>query len=115
MKKILMLLTVFTFLLTAPGLIISAPFLVCDPQTGVDNYHVEITGPVTIQQDLNPDTNGIYGFVLDLEPLGIPDGSYSVRANASNMWGTSAWSTDYPFHKGATGTPVNIRLVPSLQ
>ena len=63
--------------------------------------------------DIAPDPSGTYGFQLDLAPLSLPDGSYTVRANASNMWGTSNWSTSYPFDKSAAGVPVNIRLVPS--
>ena len=114
MRKTLMFLTVCILMLTAPALTLSAPYLVCNPQAvGVDNYRVEISGPVIVTQDVTPDPNGIYGFVLDLSPLNIPDGSYTVRANATNMWGTSEWSTEYPFVKSATEIPANIRLVPS--
>ena len=49
MKKTLMFLTACILMLIAPGLTLSAPFLVCDPQAaGVDNYKVEISGPITI-------------------------------------------------------------------
>jgi len=114
MKKTLMFLTACIWMLTAPRLIYSAPFLVCDPQTGVDNYKVEISGPANVTQDVVPDPTGQYGFTLDLAPLALPDGSYTVRANASNMWGTSDWTVEYPFVKSATVPPANIRLVPSL-
>ena len=115
MKKILAMLTVFCLMLTLPGLALSAPFLVCDPATvGVDNYKVEITGPAQTTIDVAPDSTGTYGFQLDLAPLNLPDGSYNVRANASNMWGTSDWSTSYPFVKSVPNVPVNTRLVPSL-
>jgi hypothetical protein len=114
MKKILTLVTVFCLLLT--GIAFAAPFLVCDPQSGVDNYKVEITDSANVlvaNPDIAPDTSGTYGFVLDLAPLNLPNDSYTVRASATNMWGTSAWSTSYPFVKSATMLPANIRLVPS--
>lgn len=114
MRKTLMLLIVCICLLTVPGLIYCAPFLLCDPQGGVDNYKVEISGPVIVTQDVAPDPTGKYGFALDLSPLSLPDGSYTVRANASNMWGTSDWSVAYPFDKSVSGVPANLRLAPSL-
>lgn len=115
MKKAMLFGIVFGLMLMLPRLTFSAPFLVCDPQAiGVDNYKVEITGPATTTLDVEPEPTGTYGFVLDLSPLSLPDGSYSVRVNASNMWGTSDWSTDYPFVKSAAGIPVNLRVVPDL-
>ena len=116
MKKTLMLLTVFCLVSMLPGLVFCAPFLVCDPATGAapDNYKVEITGPLNVTQDVAPDTTGTYGFKLDLSPLNLPDGSYTVKASASNMWGTSDWSVEFPFVKSVSGVPANIRLVPNL-
>ena len=114
MKKILTSVIVFCLMLTLPVLTFSAPFLVCDPATGVDNYKVEITGPTNVTQDVAPDATGQYGFVLDLNPLALQDGSYTVRVNASNMWGTSDWSDAYPFVVSVPAVPANTRLVPSL-
>jgi hypothetical protein len=116
MKKLIAL-TVCFWLLTGSALVLAAPFLVCDPQGGVDNYKVEIidsNSVVVASPDVAPDSMGTYGFVLDLAPLNLPDGSYTVRASASNMWGTSSWSTAYPFDKSVVDTPANIRLVPNL-
>lgn len=108
-RKILMLVTVCFFLFT--GIAFANPFLVCDPQTGVDNYKVEISGPTTVSVDIQPDATGQYGFKLDLADVTLPNGSYSVRANASNMWGTSSWSTSFPFVKALPGAPGGIKLI----
>jgi hypothetical protein len=107
-RKSLMLVIVFFWLFT--GIAFANPFLVCDPQTGVDNYKVEISGPMNVTVDVLPDTTGTFGFKLDISPLGLVNGSYTVRVSASNMWGTSSWSTAYPFDKDLPGEPQGIRL-----
>ena len=107
-RKILMPVIVFFWLFT--GIAFANPFLVCDPQTGVDNYKVEISGPTNVTVDVPPDITGVFGFKLDVAPLGLVNGSYTVRANASNMWGTSPWSTIYPFDKNLPGGPQGVRL-----
>ena len=93
----------------------AAPFLVCDPQGGVDSYKLEFTnssGQLIANPDVAPDATGLYGFKFDLGTLGLIQGNYTVRASGTNMWGTGNWSDVYQFTGGVPGTPQNLREVP---
>lgn len=84
----------------------SAPFLVCDPQTGVDSYTVVLDGSSSssVPQDLGDGTVRLH---FDL--AGISDGSHHVDVSAKNIWGESA-SVPLDFDKLLPGVPSGIGL-----
>lgn len=111
MKKALSII-VIAMILCIGSTAFAAPFLVCDPQAGVEYYVV--TGlPAAIDASrIPPDASGTFGFKLDLGPLAV--GSYTVKAKAcAGVWGCSADSSPFVFTKPALSTaPVNVRLAP---
>jgi len=106
--KVLFLVIVFLALTTA---VWSAPFLVCDPpQAGeqLDYYVVEIGNRVL--NHVEPDPTGKYGFKVDLYEQVLPDGDFTAKAKAVNIWGESEWSDPFVFSKGLPGKPGGVRL-----
>ena len=100
MKKLLMVLAVLLFATSA----YAAPFLVCDPQSGVVGY--EITGlgdKITFiaQQDGS----------LRYDLASIQSGTYNLTVAACNMWGCSAATAADPFTKAVPSAPAGLRIV----
>lgn len=84
-------------------------FLVCDPQSGVTSYTVEITqGPnISTQDGIPAQADG--SLRLDLATLTQP-GNYTFKAKACNEeWGCGEWSS--PFSATKPGTPGNVRII----
>lgn len=81
----------------------AAPFLVCDPQTGVVGY--EITGlgePVTFVAQ--PDGS------LKYDLASVNNGTYTLTVAACNMWGCSS-TAPFGFSKQAPSAPAGLRIV----
>lgn len=99
-------------ILALASTVLAAPFLVCDPQTGVEYYTVSGLPAAINTSHILPDATGTYGFKLDLATL-VP-GTYTVKANACTaLWGCSADSNPLNFVRPASGTgPLNLRLSP---
>jgi hypothetical protein len=97
-----LILAAFTLLIVAKSN--AAPFLVCDPQSGVVGY--EITGlgePVSFVAQ--PDGS------LKYDLASLPNGSYSGSVAACNMWGCGPATAIAPFVKAVPLAPAGVRLV----
>lgn len=94
-------LLVFIFL-ADPAL--AAPYLVCDPQAGVQTYNVYRDG-VEVGADIAAQPDGSLRYDL----AAIPPGAYDWTAEACNVWGCAI--TPDPFvSPGAMSAPVNLHL-----
>ena len=85
-----------------------SPFLICDPQAGVEWYEIENLDFVS-GQTIPAEPDG--SIDLNLAPM-TADGLYNIQVRACNMWGCSA---DAPFSFTKEPTPsgtTNLRLVP---
>ena len=96
-----LILAAFTLLIVAKSN--AAPFLVCDPQSGVVGY--EITGlgdKITFiaQQDGS----------LRYDLASIQSGTYNVQVAACNVWGCSS-TVPFVFTKQLPTAPVGVRLL----
>ncbi|MHA1309217.1 MAG: hypothetical protein ACTSQN_18270 [Candidatus Heimdallarchaeota archaeon] len=68
--------------------VLSSPFLVCDPQSGVTSYIVYIDDYNTeVPARILSDGKGQLYF--DLEPLNLSNGWHRARVAAKNNYGTS--------------------------
>lgn len=97
-----LILAAFTLLIVAKSN--AAPFLVCDPQSGVVGY--EITGlgdkiNFIAQQDGS----------LRYDLASIQSGTYNLTVAACNMWGCSAATAADPFTKAVPSAPAGLRIV----
>jgi len=90
--------------LLLPALAFGNPFLVCDPQAGVTEYVVETNGAESAAFTAEPDGSMKYDLA------GLPQGSYTVRAKAGNIWGWSGYSDPFDFNKAVPGTPTGLRV-----
>ena len=103
--------TLLAILLTA-SVCGASPWLVCDPQTGVDYYTVDGLAAPLDGTHIVPDATGKYGFRFDLANL-IP-GTYNLTAHAcSNLWGCGAASLPLAFTRPTLPIPVNLGINPS--
>lgn len=74
----------------------AAPFCACTKGAGgtPDAYNIEGLGTfMSIATDIPAQSDG--NFRLDLANL--PQGSYTIRARAKNLWGVSEWSDPFQF------------------
>ena len=65
----------------------------------VDSYEVELNGDVADTVD-----------VPEYDLTSLPDGHYTVRIRAHNMWGWSDFSNPFDFTKIVPSVPVGIAL-----
>ena len=85
-----------------------SPFLICDPQAGVEWYEIENLDFVS-GQTIPAEPDG--SIDLNLAPM-TADGLYNIQVRACNMWGCSA---DVPFtftKEPIPSTLMNPRLAP---
>lgn len=97
-----LILAAFTLLIVAKSN--AAPFLVCDPQSGVVGY--EITGlgePVSFVAQADGS--------LKYDLASIQSGTYNLTVAACNMWGCSAATAVDPFTKAVPSAPAGLRIV----
>ena len=103
MKK-LFIIAMLTLLFA--GQAFANPFLVCDPQAGVEEYQLLIDGVVI---DSDPSDSDIDTFpaqldgsaLIELSQFNLPDGEHTYILVAMNAWGQA---TSDPF--------VNFKIVP---
>ena len=101
MKKLfLTLILVFAFVSS----VFAAPFLVCDPQTGVEKYILEINAVEIPEFAAEPDGSIRYDLA------GLAEGAFTVRCKAGNVWGWSAYSVPLDFTKALPQNPMNLRV-----
>lgn len=90
--------------LLIPVFVFAAPFLVCDPQTGVDKYILEINTVEMPELAAEPDGSIRYDLA------GIAEGDFIIRAKAGNIWGWSTYSDPLSFTKTLPQTPMGLRV-----
>jgi hypothetical protein len=86
----------------------AAPFLICNPQTGVEGYILDIDGNVTTEPayDLGDDTVMLHKDLADL-----PAGEHACTLKADyGVWGVSAESTPFLFTKPSMESPSVLEL-----
>jgi hypothetical protein len=107
MKRLIL---AFCLVLLSFAVAFGNPFLVCDPQTDVDEYVVTIDGVTTTEpyQEV-VFSDGTYAVIKDLD--GIPDGTHNVSVKAKNMWGESV-SVPFVFSSVKPSSPSGIGLHP---
>lgn len=85
----------------------SAPWLVCDPQTGVTSYQFSGDSFFTTK---TAEADGSLRYDL----VGLTNGSHTIQVVACNtLWGCST-ATPFTFTKGAPASPLNIRIIAVL-
>lgn len=82
----------------------AAPYLVCDPQDGVERYELYFDGAVT------PTAAQPVDKAIRYDLANIAPGTHTVIAKACNAWGCSAASAPFTFSKIILGQPANVRL-----
>lgn len=93
--------TVLSFILC----IMLSPFLVCDPQIGVDYYNIYQNG-IKIGSEITAELDGSLKYDLAL----IQPGVYDWTVEACNVWGCAI--TPDPFvSPGIMSIPVNLHLI----
>lgn len=95
-----LILAAFTLLIVAKSN--AAPFLVCDPQSGVVGY--EITGlgePVSFVAQ--PDGS------LKYDLSSVNSGTYTLTVAACNVWGCSS-TVPFVFNKAVPAAPAGLRI-----
>lgn len=98
MKKVFLALAIL--LVAVPAW--SAPFLICDPQTGVVGYTLAGLTEVSVAAQ----TDGSLKY--DLTALG--NGTYNVQVAACNVWGCSV-ASPFAFVKQSPTAPAGVRLL----
>jgi hypothetical protein len=86
------------------GVACAEPFLVCDPQAGVETYTV-YKDAVVFAADVPAVPDGS----LRLDLVGVTPGVYAWTATAKNVWATSELSEVY-LSPGQPSAPQNLRL-----
>ena len=93
-------------LLSYNTLAISAPFLICDPQAGVDKYEVYQDGS-EIATDIPAQPDGSLRYDL----AGVTPGSYEFNAKACDVWGCSALSANPTQSPAPSSPPTGLEMV----
>jgi hypothetical protein len=108
MKKIVLLTLAIVFM---SSLVYAAPFLVCDPQTGVTSY--KLTGPAWVPASVPAQADG--SLKLDVSVAAIGTNSLTAAACKTDpTWG-EVCSSSVPFAFTRPSPPAtigNIRLIP---
>ena len=87
------------------GLAQAAPFLVCDPQIGVDKYVLDIDGVETTEIAAQADGSLRYDMAAY-----INTGNHTVKAKAGNIWGWSIYSDPFVFDADTPSPASNVGL-----
>ncbi|MBA7494732.1 hypothetical protein ES702_05309 [subsurface metagenome] len=96
----------FILVLALLSLAYADPFLICDPQTNVTHYVVDMDGDKTTVPafDLGDGT-----VMLKYDLAGIPTGTHNVEVKAKNVWGEST-SVPFDFTKALPGVVERLRI-----
>ena len=86
--------------------VLASPFIICDPQTNVDEYVVVIDGSAEIvsAQDLGDGTVRLHYDLGD-----IAEGAHQVEIRAKNIWGVSS-PVPFEFEKSLPATVTGVEL-----
>lgn len=84
----------------------AAPFLICDPQQGVDKYEVYQDG-TEIATDIPAQPDGS----LRYDMAGITPGSYEFNAKACGVWGCSTLSANPTQSPAPSSPPTGLEMV----
>jgi len=85
---------------------IAAPFLVCDPQDGVETYEVFQDG-VLVSGDVPAQSDGSLKYDLQ----GITPGAYAFTVKAcEGLWGCSALSDPF-VSRNPVSKPTDLRMI----
>ena len=106
MKRVVLILA----MVLIPVMANAFPFLVCDPQTNVDNYVIyNVSGTTCAPADISGKTPVDTPYPLHYDLGGLPQGAFHMCIAAENSWGQSNL---VPFgdSKAFPGAPVNLRL-----
>ena len=97
-----LILAAFTLLIVAKSN--AAPFLVCDPQSGVVGYEITGLNPETVTFVAQPDGS------LKFDLSSVNSGTYTLTVAACNMWGCSS-TAPFSFSKQIPSAPAGLRIV----
>jgi len=107
MRKLI--LSLYFVILLVPSFSFAAPFLVCDPQSGVTNY--KLTGPSWVLTSVSAQPDG--SIKMDVSGSTVGSNSLTIAACKSNpIWGEMCSST-VPFtftRPGPPGNATNTKL-----
>jgi hypothetical protein len=92
-----------------PTLLFASPFLVCDPQTGVTQYTIEVKQGTAVIETATFAAQADGSGKWDLAKYAV--GSYSFRLKAADAKG---WWSDFsvPFDATKGVVPGNVRITP---
>ncbi len=96
----------FIFAVIFPISASAAPFLVCDPQAGVDYYKIYQDNVLLVDNHLAEADGSLRYDLQDITP-----GSYAWHVEACNDWGCKRTVDPY-ISDGAITAPQNLRLEP---
>ena len=95
-------------LLVFPVITQAAPFLICDPQVGINEYVVTYDG---IEEIVSYNENHSSGSVILKDLAGITEGNHTIDVKAVNVWGESA-TVNFPFSKILPTAVTGIAIAP---
>ena len=81
------------------------PYIVCSPQEGVIGYEITGAPAGVFPANIAAFTDGSIKF----STLNIPDGTYSLKVAACNMWGCGE-PADLGFTKARPAKPAGLRI-----
>ena len=103
MKKSISFLAIVSMMFFC-NLAIASPFLICDPQDGVETYTIYQDG-AELAQNIIPEEDGSFKYDLS----GMAPGAYEFTAKACNVWGCS--NASVPFvSPGGLSTPIDLQM-----
>jgi hypothetical protein len=117
MKKVMILLAIVLMATSA----LAAPFIACDPQTGVTNYQIApdtTKGTLTLPTGIPATTSAIADGSLKLDIATVPAGTYNLLFRAckvDSIWGTLCSTAQSPFTFTRPIPPLppsNLKLIP---
>ena len=96
-------------LLLIPTLSFAAPFLVCDPQAGIQTY--KVTGPAWVPLSVPAQTDG--SIKMDVAASAVGGTTLTVAACITDVvWGEAcSAAVNFTFARPGSPTVTNLRLV----
>lgn len=93
---------------------VAAPFLVCNsvPATGQQPISYTIQGLPAINVVVPATTNTDGSVQLHYDLATLVNGTYTVTATATTLWGTSAASAPFTFSKALPVAPLSLSVSP---
>lgn len=110
--KILIILAILFFPISA----MCAPFLTCDcttPSDKITGFQLQFGTAPAIDipaVECSPVVTDGKRILYDLGTL--PNGAFTVRATAKNLWGVSTWTNPLSDTKATPTSPLLLRIIP---